>query len=283
MSLIGTLNEIKLADVIRLFASTHKTGTLKVLAPDCEAVLGLREGTIVYASAGALAGDEAVLDLFGWKDGQLAFVADEAEALPNVTRGVDALILEGYTLHRAQELIPNDQVVFQAAQRPIGADVRYSIGPEEWRVIRLVDGVRNVREIATSARLRRPDVLRILCELNDAGFLERVEMHKTLRAQLQPPFASFSLLAPGVEADEVAELDEGLSQDWRKAQRFSRGVERIKVRSLNGKSVRLTVSFRPGTGRDIYLSRPALMKLGVREGDAVTVRPIGSRLRESSA
>jgi hypothetical protein len=284
MSLLGSLSDTKLADVLQLFAAGRKSGRLGVSAGGSQAVLGFHQGTIVHASSGPLRGNEAVLDLFGWKEGELSYVLDESLLAPNVTKGVEALVREGTergaALHRIHQLIPTDQVVFEPTPGPPDDRPRYTIGKMEWQVIRWVDGVRNVRDVVEASRVSRAEVQRILCEMTDAGFLRAVDLNRTLRAQVQLPFPNFSLIVPSTRTDNVAEVDVRLDEEWRRAARFARGVERVKVRSLAGKSLILAVAFRPGLGRDICLSRTALVRLAVREGNDVGVRPAGSRLGE---
>ena len=77
MSLIGTLGEVKVADVLRLFADGHKSGILTLTAGTQQAVVRFHKGGIVHASAGRLQGDDAVLDLFGWTEGQLSFIPED--------------------------------------------------------------------------------------------------------------------------------------------------------------------------------------------------------------
>jgi hypothetical protein len=273
LSLIGTLEDTRIADVLKLLAAGAKTGLLTVSREGAQAVLRFHRGALVHAAAGRLQGDDAVLVLFGWRAGQLTFVQRgdterlrEGEPLGNVSRAVDALIAEGERsgalLHRLHELIPTDRVVFQTAPPADGA--RYEVGPAEWGVIRALDGVRDVREVVEASRLPRPDVMRILAEMASAGFIERVEPQKSLRAQ-----------APRFFGRHGAEVDSRLDGDWRKIARFGAGVARVEVRSLAGKSRTLPVSFRQGLIRDIHLPRAALAELGVREGEDVSVRPVG--------
>src|SRR5688500_10449340 len=151
MSLLGDLGEVKIGDVLRVFAASKKTGVLTVAAPGRQAVLHLQKGALVHASSGRLAGDDAVLDVFGWKEGSLTFSAEDRVALPNVARTLDALVLEGMrvgdTVHRMQELIPSDRVSFQMSAGPADAEARYSVGAAEWRVLRHLDGIRDLREV----------------------------------------------------------------------------------------------------------------------------------------
>lgn len=266
MSLLGDLGEVKIGDVLRVFAASRKTGVLTVSAPGRRAVFHLQKGTLLHASSGPLAGDDAVLDVFGWKEGSMAFVADERAALPNVTRSIDALVLEGVrvgdTVHRMQELIPSDRVSFQMSAGPADPAVRYSVGTAEWRVLRHLDGIRDVREATEAARLPRAEVTKVLFELAQAGFLERTEPQRSVRVRAQ-----------GLFAKDTAELDEALQADWRRITRCASGVQRLELRSLSGRIAQVPVAFRPGLLRDIHLPRTLLVSLGLREGEELFVRP----------
>ncbi len=267
MSLIGTLSEIKLADVLQLFAAGKKTGLLTASAPGRQALVRFHKGAVVHATAGRLQGDEAVMDVFGWKEGQLTFVPEERVVAANVSQGVDVLIMEGERLgesfHRMNELIPSDHVVFQMAPPP-GNGACYSVGATEWRVLRLLDGVRDVRELVEATKLPRAEVARVLFEMTVACFLEKVEVEKTARAQAQ------------ARGRAGAELDVRFEDEWRKSLRFQAGVLQVQVRTRGArKSVVLGVAFRPGLIRDIHLPKSALAELGVREGEDVLVRPVG--------
>lgn len=267
MSLIGTLDEIKLADVLRLFASGRKTGVLKASTGERQALLNLRDGHVVHAESGRLLGEEAVFDLFGWQEGQLTFVPVEQPVAPNVDRDIESLIEEaqrvGASFHRRRNLIPSDRMCFQMGPPPAAPDARVAVGPTEWAVLRCLDGLRDVRELVEATGLSRESVLDVLCALLDAGFLERVEPSRALRVQSQ-----------GVFGKDEAGLDERVEQEWLKLARFGDGILRIEVRSRTGRRQTLPVSFRQGLFRDVHLPRAVLTSLGVREGDDVTVRPV---------
>ena len=268
MSLIGTIGEVKLADVVRLFAASRKTGLLTVAAPGRQALVRFDRGSIVHAASGRLHGDEAVLDLFGWKEGQLTFVPEERAVPPNVTRGVDDLILEGMrvgdALHRRNTLVPSDRVVFQMAPGPADDTPAYPLSGAGWRLLLALDGVRDVRELAEASGVPREEVVRLLFEMAEAGFLERIEPQRSLRVQPQ-----------GLFHKDVAEIDDKIEGEWKKLRRFQGGVRRVEVRSGAGKTSTLDAAFRPGVQRDIHLPRTAVAELAVREGEDVHVRPVG--------
>jgi hypothetical protein len=270
MSLIGSLEDIKIADVLRLFSENRKTGLMTVSAPGGQALLRFQKGAIVHASAGRFAGDDAVIDLFGWKDGQLSFVPEDrsASAAANVSRPVTELIEEGLRVglsrHRMHALIPSDRVVFQLAYGPVDENVQVTMGAREWRIIRLLDGVRDIKDIVAATKLAHADVVGILFALTEAGFLQRVEVQKVLRVQL----------LTGLWVKEAAELDERLREEWTRVARFDAGVTRVQVRTMGGKSAVVPATFRGGLGRDIHLPRTAIAELAVRDGEDVHVRPV---------
>src|SRR5260370_14643779 len=144
MSLIGTLSEIKLGDVLRLFAESKKTGLLMASVSGRETLIRFEKGVVVHAIAGRLQGEDAIRDAFGWTEGQLTFVPEEKTVASNVAHGVEVLILEGErdgpAFNRMNELVPHGRVSFQFSQPPPG-EARFSLGSTEWKVLRLLDGV----------------------------------------------------------------------------------------------------------------------------------------------
>jgi hypothetical protein len=267
MSLIGTLDEIKLADVLRLFAAGKKTGVLKASRGASHALVSLRKGQVIHAESGATLGEDVILDLFGWKEGQLTFVPSEQPVVPNVSKDVDTLILEGLrvgeTFHRMRALIPSDRVQFQMGPPPADGEARVTLGPKEWAVLRALDGVRDVREVVDACKLPRDTVVKAIFELASAGFVERVESQKSLRVQ-----------ALGRAGGDVPAVDEKFEREWMKVNRFADGIVRIEVRTLAGRSARLPVAFRSGLFRDIQLPKATLAEISVREGEDVNVRPV---------
>lgn len=269
MSLIGNLEEIKIADVLRLFAQGSKSGRLIVTDDDEQTTLRFHKGAIVHAHAshGRLSGEDAVLDLFGWKAGQLTFVPEESSVAPNVQRGVDLLILDGVRsgdrFHRMNEAISSDRVIFQMSGGPADDAKPLSVRPRDWRVLRLCDGSRDLRELVDAVKLPRSEVMRAVFEALEAGFLERVESQKGLRAQAQ-----------GLFGTETAELDVQIDEEWRKLLHFGRAVHRVEVRTGPGRSATLRAAFRSGLIREVHLPRGVFGALGLRAGEDVQVKPV---------
>ena len=267
MSLIGTLSEIPLADVLRLFASGRKTGLLTATAEGREALVRLDRGALVHAVCGRLTGEAAVLDLFGWTQGQLTFVPDDKTVDPNVTGSLETLIEEGLRegplVHRQNAFFTSERLVFQMARRPPDGAI-CTMGTTEWAVLRVLDGHKELREVIAATGLDRLQVQRVLFALTDAGFLEKLELHRTLRAQALARFGAAG-----------AEVDAKLEEEWRRSMRFTEGVLRVEIRAGRDRSTTLVVAFRPGLARNIGLPKATLAEIGLKEGDEVSVRPAG--------
>jgi hypothetical protein len=270
MSLIGSLDEVELVEVLRLMAAGKKTGVLTVTGSTHEAVLRFQKGALVHAATGRrLQGEAAVFDLFGWKEGQLTFVPEESPVLANVNKPMDALIdeglREGETLHRMNEVIPSDRVVFQLGPGPADDGPTCTLRPAAWRVLRLVDGLRDVREVIETSKVPRAEVLRVLFDLADGGFLERVEPVRSMRLKSEGGLFG---------GKDLGYLDERYQVEWKRLLRFGHGVLRVEVRTLNGRSAMLQVAFRPKLARDLHLPRNLLAELGAHDGEEAQVRPV---------
>lgn len=267
MSLIGSLDEVRIADVLQLFATGKKTGRLTVSADAEQAVLHFLKGVIVHAHAagGSVQGDDAVVELFGWKEGQLTFIPDDKAVPSNVTRGVDQLILEGLrggdTAYRMRHSIPSEEVVFQIAEGPGDPAARIEMSGADWRLVRLVDGSRDVAELVAQSGAERNEVMEGLFHLIDAGLLEMAPVVRTLHAHAMP-------------REAPAEIDQKLEADWRRLRRFERGVRGIVVRCDGRPPAFVPVVFRADLGLRAHLPRPVFLELGLQEGGDVRVRPV---------
>jgi hypothetical protein len=269
MSLIGTLGEIPLADVLRLLAAGRKTGRLTVTGDTEQVVMRFQKGALIQANTGRrLQGEDAVMDLFGWKAGQMTFIPDERTVTPNVQRELDILILEGLrvgeSFHRMQELLPSDRVIFQLGPGP--REAAETVSAEAWKVLRLVDGLRDLRELGEALHLPRGEVSRLLFGLLEAGLVEKVEPWKSLRAVSAGITALFG--------KDTVEVDERVEVEWRRLLRFAGGVSRVEIRSAAGKSLKAGAQFRGGIQLTVVLARGMFSELGMREGEDVQVRPI---------
>ncbi|GAB4271673.1 MAG: hypothetical protein Kow0092_26480 [Deferrisomatales bacterium] len=135
----------------------------------------------------ALQHRETVYRLLRLARGRFEFVAEPVEMEEGVSAlmDVDSLLMEGFRQidewPKLTEKIPSERTIFtRAAAEPGGG-----LGPEESRVLALVDGVATVREVVDRACLGDFAGWEALCGLYDRGLIVRVASAR--RARSEPP------------------------------------------------------------------------------------------------
>lgn len=94
MELKGELQNFALPDVIQLLCMSKSTGRLTLGEKQEQCAIYFREGEIVHATEGKLAGEEAVYRLFLRNDGSFEFFAGVGSPQQSVRQGWMNLMLE---------------------------------------------------------------------------------------------------------------------------------------------------------------------------------------------
>ncbi len=206
MALQGTLETFALPDVLRLLASTHKTGRLRLTGSHGSGSLWLDGGAIVSSEAAAApladGPTDVLFELLRFKEGDFVFdddaVADApgsptgvedalaaAEAMLEEWKSIEAVVpsLAAWVSLRAE--LPGDEVTVDAAQ---------------WRQLVAVGGGTTVAGLGDHLGLAELPISRAVKELIEAGLVELGEA----------PVASYEPTpAPAAEGIEPAVVDPG--------------------------------------------------------------------------
>ena len=121
---------------------------------------------------------EIVYSLFHWRSGIFDFVEGEPDAKEKITLSMSTtkIIMEG--IHRLDEwakmraIFPDDSVLLEPALSPRELAARPDLGPEEKKVLALVDGSHILSEIAGLARQGEFETYSLLFNLVSAGVLK---------------------------------------------------------------------------------------------------------------
>lgn len=95
MSLIGTLKELSLLNLVQLHCSERQRAQVSMTHGDCEGTLIFTEGELVYAGVGGLTGEEAVHEMLTWEDGDFRVDYEPGPVARNVQTPWSVLLLEG--------------------------------------------------------------------------------------------------------------------------------------------------------------------------------------------
>lgn len=71
----GTIQELSVSDLLQIFMSASKTGTLKLKHADQQGAIYIKDGEAIHAQCGGLNGEEALQDMVLWADGEFSFTA----------------------------------------------------------------------------------------------------------------------------------------------------------------------------------------------------------------
>ncbi len=177
MALQGTLDTFSLPDVLRLLATTSKTGCLRIEGDRGQGGVWLDGGSVVDADADrAVEGtptDEVVFELLRFDTGSFAFDADDRSAQASNGAGEDVEDV----LRRATALLGEwselEAVVPSLAHHvslaiDLSAD-EVTIDADRWRSVVAVAGGRTVGELASELGLTELGVSRAVRDLVELG------------------------------------------------------------------------------------------------------------------
>ena len=175
MALQGTLDTFSLPDVLKLLATTSKTGRLRIDGDRGQGSVWLRDGRVVDADADrAVDGaptDEVVFELLRFGSGSFAFDseshtpnAEHPDEVEDLLRRANALLSEWTEL---EAVVPSlDHRVSLTSE--LSSD-EVTIDADRWRSVVAVAGGRSVGEVASSLGLSELNVSRAVRDLVELG------------------------------------------------------------------------------------------------------------------
>ena len=175
MALQGTLDTFSLPDVLRLLATTSKSGRLRIEGDRGRGSVWLADGGIVDADADRVIEgtptDEVIFELLRFDSGQFAFDGDDTATAGGDPEEVEAVLRRASSLlsewTELENVVPSlEHEVCLASD--LSAD-EVTIDADRWRSLVAVASGRTVGELATSLGLTELGVSRAVRELVDLG------------------------------------------------------------------------------------------------------------------
>jgi hypothetical protein len=175
LALQGTLDTFSLPDVLKLLATTSKTGRLRIDGDRGQGSVWMREGRVVDADADrAVDGaptDEVVFELLRFGSGSFAFDADghtpnaeHPDQVDDLLRRANALLSEWTEL---EAVVPSLDHRVSLTSELSSDDV--TIDADRWRSLVAVAGGRSVGEVASALGLSELNVSRAVRDLVELG------------------------------------------------------------------------------------------------------------------
>jgi hypothetical protein len=178
LALQGTLDTFSLPDVLRLLATTSKTGRLRIDGDRGRGNVWLSDGGVVDADADrTLDGtpvDEVVFELLRFESGNFAFDGDDTAAAGGKPEDVEALLRRANALlgewNELEAVVPSlEHEVTLAGD--LSAD-EVTISADSWQSLVAVSSGRTVGELATALGLTELGVSRAVRDLVELGVVD---------------------------------------------------------------------------------------------------------------
>ncbi|MCP5025162.1 MAG: DUF4388 domain-containing protein, partial [Actinomycetia bacterium] len=178
VSLQGTLDTFALPDVLRLVASTRKTGRLRVSGTRGEGSIWVEDGDIVAGSVSSVdaVADYAtqVFDLLRFPDGSFMFESDRTAPEPGAPSEIEPVLRDAEALlgewRNIEQVIPSGDSWMSLAEELPTADV--VVDRRRWQVIVAVGAGSSVLDIGHTLGLGEIQVARELKEMVELGLLD---------------------------------------------------------------------------------------------------------------
>lgn len=125
--------------------------------------------------------EELIYSLMTWDKGSFKFYENQFPTEEEITvkLSTENVVLEGLRrldeMTRLKDALPDFSTVFAVAPSEPGQRRDISLQPEEWNVLALVDGRRDINEIVAASPLESVEVLKHLASLQLAGLIRPAE------------------------------------------------------------------------------------------------------------
>jgi hypothetical protein len=184
--LIGDLSEVRLFDLVKPLVDGKKSGMVAVKGKDA-AELYIEGGSIVHGKTDTVAGEEAIQAIMDLEDGRVTFNWQQSPEKRTVLTSTEQLMSKWAQREekwrKVKKVMSSSDDVFSIIVDSGGND--RTIPAEQWGVLALCNGMRNVADIAGLLGRTIFEVSEAIYEMVGMGVLEKVEIAGTPRARLK--------------------------------------------------------------------------------------------------
>ena len=174
MSFQGSIQELPVPDIIQLVSVSGKTGMFTLVRGNERGFIYLKNGQMVHARLGDLAGEEAIYALAIWSSGDFQFTPGEETDVASIEKSNTSLLMEA--ARRLDEWkvlsrkIPGVDYVPVFLSRDTAEPV--TLSPPEWNLIIHIDNKKTIEELARAVAGSSFDTAKILYGLITSGLVE---------------------------------------------------------------------------------------------------------------
>jgi hypothetical protein len=206
MALVGDIRSFKLNSLFQLITMEGKSGVLTIENQSRQAKCYFQTGRLYHCSLSKLKGASAFFELLTWESGSFSFNDRGRIDLRSVYEPIDSLLIQGSKQLEEWRIIKNQgpfpDEVFEVSGEIPSAMTDFSMTPDHWKILRLVDGKLTCNQLAEKSGLGYLASYRILFDLKSSELIRSLE-YKLLNMTLIPiPSRGKSLFVPRGSLDD---------------------------------------------------------------------------------
>jgi len=183
--LLGDLSQVKLLDVLTPLLIGKKTGKLSFKGKE-NGEMYLEKGNIVHAKTPNSVGEYGFFTIMEWRMGRITFEPDEHPPERTISIPYEQLLLNWSSKEmeweRIREVIPSGSAIFCLSSLNNGEN--NTLSADQWNVLALSNGMRNVSEIARVLNWDQFRVFKTIYQLVQAKLVEQAGEQKPLKKKL---------------------------------------------------------------------------------------------------
>lgn len=291
VALSGTLDTFELPDVLRLLASTAKTGRLRITGDRGTGSVWVDDGKIVTTElsgsyGGESSDEECVFGMLRFAAGSFTFEADAvvggdftSRDLEPVLGAAESMLVEWRLI---EEVVPSLDEWIVLAEELDGPDVM--IGADRWRSIATIGSGAPVLAVAKRLELNEMNACRVVKELIELGLVELSERPVNVPASsamvatdaeaaeiedVAPPAAAPTAAVAEVETDEVVAAS--APQEFAPAEPDIARLEEVPLADDTGVAALDPAAPFGDTEDPILAGADLIEEMGQQNGEAVDV------------
>lgn len=173
----GDLKDLSLDELLRKIIQSRTTGKLEIRNDNATALVWVQNGQPVDATAGDAEGDEAIIELLMWKDGQYVFEPRVLRNSHTVHQTIDALMTQSRQLSERTHYLKEAGMLFSSTLLPKRTNITdlefvQRAGPQapmnvEFmnKFYRMLDGKQSVEEMLRAFQLSRIQIITLIYHL----------------------------------------------------------------------------------------------------------------------
>ena len=198
MSFQGSIQELPVPDIIQLVSVSGKTGMFTLVRGAERGLIYLKNGQMVHARLGDLAGEEAIYALAIWSSGDFQFTPGEETNASSIDKSNTSLLMEA--ARRLDEWkvlsrkIPGVDYVPTFLSRDTSEPV--TLSPPEWNLVIRIDGKKTIEELARVVDQSSFETAKVLYGLITSGLIAMRPREAPVRT------AAAALAVPALLGDE---------------------------------------------------------------------------------